>query len=457
MSTKFCAAHLLDIQRLYVELLSEYEEVEDPLGRKQIFTPILTMWLMMLQGLEGSSMSKALGLLERGSADLILKEHPRGGKARRLSSNTGGYSHAKSRLCVEDVEDAVELLHEGLSQRQNAGCEVWGRPVKLLDGTTIFLERTPAIEKEFPRGHNVHGELNHPELRIVFATDASSGVMTKPQFGPMRGKSAVSEQTLSAKVIEELERGTLLVGDRNFGVFSVVSHASRYGKDVLFRLIERRAKKFLKDEPAVGLIDKQVVWRKSADDQLLNEEDPQEVSGRIVRVTLDAPGFQPLTLLFFTTADLSVEELVKLYGRRVDIETDIRYLKHMFNMERFLSKTPESLKKELLLRFCAANLVRAVIADAAQRVGLLPREVSFSKAVTYARILGDKIVKATSASERDELLERYLVIIRQCRLPKRKNRRHEPRRITLGRTRYRVLREPREIARKKAAENGGHY
>jgi hypothetical protein len=452
-------AGLRSIQRLFVEVIgkSEWDE-EFCAGPKKIFTPILTIWLMMLQSLSGGSMKSALGELMKGAADVLLEQHPRGGRAKYLSTNTGGFSHAKSRLTVEEVDEKIDLLNEGLSNCRSAkkGSSISNR-VKILDGTTFFLERTAAIEASFPRGRNVRGELNHPELRVVFATDALSGVMTKPQFGPMRGPKATSEQGLCAKVLEEVESGTLLVGDRNFGVFSVVSHASRYGNDVLFRLIDKRARKFIKDESSTGSIDKHVIWKKSTDDQLLDPKDPQEVAGRIIRTTLKSPGFRPLTLVLFTTTDLPVKELVKLYGRRVDIETDIRYLKHMFTMERFLSKTPDSLKKELLIRFCATNLMRIVVAEAAECVGLLPREVSFSSAVMYTRIFGEKIARASSDKERDELYARYLVTIRQSRLPKRKKQRHEPRKVTLGRTRYRVLREPRKEAKKNIIENQESY
>jgi hypothetical protein len=38
----------------------------------------------------------------------------------------------------------------------------------------------------------------------------------------------VSEQQLSEKVIEALEPGSILIGDRNFGIFSVAWQAQQH-------------------------------------------------------------------------------------------------------------------------------------------------------------------------------------------------------------------------------------
>lgn len=430
-----------------------------PEGKPGVYGTALTVWLMMLQGLQGCSMSKALGSLQQGAADAVL-EHNRGCKQVRMrdfSPNTGGYSRAKARLAQVDVEEIISAVNSGLIAESGRDPLMYGYKVYVIDGTDFVVERTKELEEVYPRGRNQHGQLNHPELLAVFATELVSGVGTIPKFGPVRGKNATSEKVLSAQVIEEIEDGALVMGDRGFGIFAVISHAVGNKKKVLFRLKEDRALRLLKSDPAYkqlktspkSTIDIKTVWRKASWDEALSPSDPHEVEGRFVRVTVCPRGFRPLTLNFFTTTDLSVEQILELYEQRVTIETDIRYLKHTFKMERVLSKSPEALHKELYVRFMAFNLLRRVIGDAALKVDLLPRQVSFTKAAMYTQIFGEKILAAATEQERKELYARYLKIIRQCRLPQRPEKRYEPRMITRLTHRFSVMHGSRDEARKR--------
>ena len=129
--------HIVSIQQLFVDLVGEQEEWKDPLGRKKVFTPILTMWLMMLQGLAGASLSGVLTLLQQGAAELVAKRGERGARARHLSSNTGGYSRAKTRLEVEEVRETVRLVEQGLKRYAAEKSSTCDMPVANLDGTVL--------------------------------------------------------------------------------------------------------------------------------------------------------------------------------------------------------------------------------------------------------------------------------------------------------------------------------
>jgi hypothetical protein len=454
---------LIELQQKFLLLTDEWQKENysetgwfAPEAKCGVYGAALTIWLMILQGLHGCSMTKALGLIQQGAADVLLSQNEDSKKARTkaLSTNSGGYSRAKSRLPQADVEEILSVVNKGLITEGGADPVVHGYRVYVIDGTNFVVERTRALEEEYPRGRNQHGKLNHPEMLSVFATELVSGVGTNPQFGAVRGKDAASEKVLSATVIEEIESGALLMGDRGFGIFAVVSHAVSTNKEVLVRLKEARALKLLKSAsaqrvPADGTIDVPLVWQKASWDEKLSSNDRDEVKGRLIRVTVKSPGFRPVALCFFTTTELSVEQVLELYEQRVTIETDIRYLKHTFKMERVLAKTPEALRKELLIRFMAFNLLRRVISDAALKVGLLPRQLSFTKAAMYTQIFGTKIMAATTAKARKELYEHYLKIIRQCRLPQRPGKRYEPRMITRLTHRFSVMHGARNEARKR--------
>jgi len=83
-----------------------------------------------------------------------------------------------------------------------------------------------------------------------------------PQFGPMYGSKAVSEQALAEPLIDNLPADPVLIGDRNFGVFSVMWHAHWRSHRVLERLTGPRARRLMGGELSAG--GHKVVWEPRA-------------------------------------------------------------------------------------------------------------------------------------------------------------------------------------------------
>jgi hypothetical protein len=113
----------------------------------------------------------------------------------------------------------------------------------------------------------------------------------------------------------------VVLGDRNFGVFSMAYHARQQQHPCLFRLTELRAQKLNgRVLPKAGT-DKQIVWACSREDRRSNPELAAEASveGRLVVVkAFDAEG-KKQKLYFFTSLDLPAEQLLNLYGYRWNI------------------------------------------------------------------------------------------------------------------------------------------
>jgi hypothetical protein len=112
------AEKINSIQAKFLELTdSQYGESEgwyQTDNREGIFGRALTVWLWMLQIMNGSSQSEVIGQLQEGAADLVLSKNETSKRVlhRKISSNTGGYSRARSRMPEEDIEDVTELLAE---------------------------------------------------------------------------------------------------------------------------------------------------------------------------------------------------------------------------------------------------------------------------------------------------------------------------------------------------------
>jgi len=72
--------------------------------------------------------------------------------------------------------------------------------------------------------------------------------------------------------------------------------------------------------------------------------------------------------------------LAALYRARWYAEIDLRSLKQAMKMDVLRCKTPAMVRKEFWAHLLAANLIRGVMAAAARRGGLLPRQLSFQGA-----------------------------------------------------------------------------
>jgi hypothetical protein len=155
-------------------------------------------------------------------------------------------------------------------------------------------------------------------MRVVVAHDVVSGLAVRPWWGPMQGPHTVSEQALTKEIIQRLPAGCGVLGDRNFGIFSMAWHASQHDHPCLFRLTEVRAKKLNGSSELPAGMDRQILWIPSREDLRNNQEISAEssVQGRLLSFRVpDARGFRQ-ELFFFTTMTLPAEKILELYGHR---------------------------------------------------------------------------------------------------------------------------------------------
>ncbi|MGH7393949.1 MAG: IS4 family transposase, partial [Candidatus Rokuibacteriota bacterium] len=304
-------------------------------------------------------------------------------------------------------------------------------PVFLLDGSALELEHSRELVRTYPPAENQHGHGHWPVLRIVVLHDLETGLAQEPCWGPMYGAHAVGEQELAEKAMEALPADAVVMGDGNFGIFSIAYAAQQRNFGVLLRLTKVRAQK-IRGGPLPIAGDYPLSWQASRWDGR-NREDGgwpsgAEVDGRLI-VARVGRGKSKQWLYLFTTLAWPVEELVALYGRRWNIETDLRSLKRTVGLHHVAVKSQDMLEKELLMAMAAYNLVRAVMCLAARRHNLDPRQLSFTQVLNVVNCAWPKLIAAPTREEHDREFERVLDLAAQSKLPKRRNRRSYPRAV----------------------------
>jgi len=387
-----------------------------------IFTLPVTVWLMILQRLSPrGTLATAVGELVNGNERALLAPCKRVREG-SISLATGAYSQARQRVPVEAVRRIAERTFERL-------LEVAPRTglrdrLFVLDGSSIRLSNTAALTKVYPPAENQHGASHWPVMRVAVMHHVVTGLAMAPQFGPMYGPEAVSEQGLAAPLIGRLPPGSVLIGDRNFGIFAIAWCAQVQGHKVLVRLSQSRAARL-----NGGVLDcegeRTVIWEPSRADRRSHPAISADarIEGRLI--VAKPEGAQEI-LYLFTTMEEPAGQVTPLYNERWNIETDLRSLKEQVRLHTIPARSPDLVAAELLIAIAAYNFVRAVMAEAARQIDHDPRRLSFSRSreAVYA------FTRAAAAVESEKEFERrWKILLRsltQCKLPKR-NRPPTPR------------------------------
>jgi hypothetical protein len=326
---------------------------------------------------------------------------------------------------VEVVKSITDQLLQELGKRIEPEPELQV-VLLLLDGSSLQLEHVPELLERFPAGSNQYGEGHWGIVKWVALHDVQTGIPLRPEWGPMYGEGAVSEQQLAREALKRAPVGSVVLGDSNFGIFVFAYEAVSLQHPVLFRLNQARALS-LAGGKRLTQGERKVVWRASAWERKKYPELPPEaqIEGRLIVV--QQKGFrEPLYL--FTTLLEPQETVVAWYLKRWNMELDLRTLKHTMGLHHLRGKSTAMVEKELLMAVVAYGLVRAFMALAARRAGLAPRQLSFTRAYGLVNALIGRLC-TVDAEERQKAYERILNYVGKAKLPKRSKRRSYPRAV----------------------------
>jgi hypothetical protein len=417
--------HLRSVLDLYGEAVPEefFRQLQMELRlpvRQRVFTLPLVVWLMISQRLDAkATLSTAVQQVVQQQPQILLSDHRRIREA-TVSCHTGAYSDARRAMPLAVAERVADRVLDHLLQGHRDALPDWNRRVFILDGTSLEMPNTPELVQAFPP----HPKSHWPVLLMVVAQDLTTGLAERPCWGPMYGPKPVSEQALTKQLLSRLPDHSVLMGDINFGVFSVVFAANQAGHDVLFRLQPSRAGVVGRGLPLESQGDHQVCWRPSAQERNRHPDLPADafVRGRLIVQQVVASDGSKVTLYLFTTLHLPVEQLIRLYGQRWNVETDLRSLKRTVDLQILRCKSADMIAKELVLAIVGYNLVRAVMNLAAQENNLDPRRLSFSRSQDVVNAALPGLAQATTPAQYQTRVRRMIRLVASCKLPDRSTR-----------------------------------
>jgi len=360
--------------------------------REVIYTSALTLWAFLSQIISPDGSCRAA--VVRVLAWLVSRgQSP-------CSPKTDSYCKARQRLPESLLHRLVRETGKDLHRRSPVAWLWKGRRVKIADGTTVSMPDTPANQNAYPQPGSQKPGLGFPLLRLVAVFCLACGTVLDAALGRYQGKQ-LGENSLLRTIADVLEPDDVLLADRYFGGWFDIALWQQRQVDVVVRLHQlrrcdlRRGRRLGPNEHLVCCPKPQRPdWMDEATYQAL----PEELELREVRVRVRQRGFRTQVIVVVTTlldADAyTAEDLAELYRLRWHAELDLRSLKITLGMDVLRCKSPAMVRKEVWAHFLAYNLIRAVMAQAAEEHGADPRELSFKGALQTLSTFAERLLVA---------------------------------------------------------------
>jgi hypothetical protein len=340
------------------------------------------------------------------------------------------YCQARGSLPLERLQE----IHEGLcaqAQEATSNKDLWcGHQVRVVDGSSVTAPDTPANQMAFPQQSVQKPGCGFPIIRLVALLSMATGMLTAWATGSWSSHEVGLLQTLW----DYLSPGEVLLADRGFCNWGLLAQCLQRKVHAVFRVKGVRRSDFRQGK-RISRNERLVQWRKpftpaktvTAQEWALL---PEVLTLRLVRCSLDIPGFRTRQIIVVTTLLDSVkyppEALSQLYFRRWAMELTLRNIKTTLQMNQLSCKNPKNLEREIHLHFLVHNLVRRLMLEAARRHHVPLERVSFAGSLAAARRYGEGLLQARSKRQRQQLMVELLAVLAADLVPDRPGRR-EPR------------------------------
>lgn len=421
------------------ELFGSLEELL-PEHRERLFPPTETLALFLAQAMHPDRSCQRI--VNESAAVRVVQG------LKRCSTHTGAYCRARQRLPIDLVSTLTRTTGSLLTENIPPEWLWRGRPVYLIDGTTVTLPDTPENQEAYPQQKTQKTGLGFPIARIVGATCLASGVIVNAAIGPYKGKGG-SEHALLRSMLPSFKAGDLLLGDALYGSYYLLAECQKRSIDIVFEQQGGRKRS----------TDFQLGKRLGHKDHLITLTKPrqrpawmstgayEDLPEKLVIRELKVKDKILITSLL-DAKETPKHELKSFYWSRWHIELDIRNIKTSMGMETLSCRTPEMAEKEMWVYFLAYNLIRIIMAESAKFACVLPRALSF-KHTLQLWLVWDRQRTSFDPDHQQQLFE----LIAQQQVGKRPGR-VEPRAVKRRPKPYSLLMKQRHEAQEEIRRHG---
>lgn len=385
--------------------------------KRRLFDPIVTLWAFLSQvlGTDKSchnTVSKIIAYLVGQGVEIP-------------STDTSAYCQARARLPEKLLEKLFSELAQNLEEKVITEYLWCNRNVKVIDGSSVSMPDTVENQKFYPQSSSQKFGCGFPIAKIGVIFSLATGAAVALVIDVLN----THDIKLARKLYQFLNPLDVLLGDRAFCAYADMVSIKNLNCDAVFRKHQARTTSIRKGK-IVGDCDKLVTWYKPKKcPQGLTESEftalPQTIIVREIYYYIVMPGFRTqqvslITTLLDTTTYSSLK-LIELYGKRWDVELDLRHLKTSLGMDVLRCKTPSMVRKEIYVYLLAYNLLRSLMWSAGTTYGTPPLRLSLQGTRHHLNNFIPELLAAHS-TKRQRFYSTLLKVIAHKAVPERPGR-----------------------------------
>jgi hypothetical protein len=288
---------------------------------------------------------------------------------------------ARARLGTAPLRELFARVARPLATAETQGAWYRGRRLVSLDGTTIDLPDSLALEERFGRPGASRGASSFPQLRLLTLTETGTHAIFAIAFE----RYEVGEVQLAFELLQRLQPGMLCLADRAFVGFELWRTATASGADLLWRMRKNQILPCSERLPDGSYLSRLYASPKD------RRHDMGGVTVRVIDYRLEGvPDVEPLYRLITTLldpAEAPAAELAALYHERWASEGAFAELKVSLPGQRLMlrSRRADLAEQELYGLLLAHFALRRLIHDASRHAGCDPDTLSFIHTVRIVR------------------------------------------------------------------------
>jgi Transposase DDE domain len=409
----------------------------------RVYSPLVTLWMFLGQVLSQDHSCRA--------AVARLIAHRVAGGQRPCSAETSAYCQARKRLPEEFFATVARKTGQALDESAREGWLWKGRRVLAYDGSTVSMPDTAENQQAYPQPPQQEPGLGFPLARIAAFFSLSCGAVLDLAICSNYGKGH-SELGMLRQLWGLLRAGDIMLADRYMCAWHEIYLLQQRGIDTVTRVHHCRRVDF-RCGKRLAKGDHIVEWRRPGRIRSIDWPTlkllPERLTIRETRVRIQQPGFRCRSMIVVSTLldaeEMTAHDLAELYRARWNAELDLRSLKQTMQMDILRCKTPQLVRKEIWTHILAYNLIRTIIAQAANKHRLEPRSISFKGAVQTLEAFQPLIATQgdCSSTRRQRLYDQLLDAVATHRVADRPDR-FEPRQRKRRQKKYDRMMKPRD-------------
>ncbi|WP_218932914.1 IS4 family transposase [Roseimaritima multifibrata] len=283
--------------------IAEALRANDVQWRDRIFSPMVTLWVFLIQVLSADHSCRAA--VARLVAHRVSQGKP------SCSAETGAYCQARKRIPEKFFADVVRKTGHATVEAADTAWRWKERRVLMFDGTTVTMPDTAENQSDYPQNSAQKPGLGFPIARIAALLSLSCGAVLDLRICKYAGKGQ-SELGMLRQLMGVFSKGDVLLADRLMCSWREIAMLKARSVDSVTRLSAKRTADF-RCGRRIGKDDHIVRWPKPvlrATDPETDCSLPDFLEIRETRVRVEQAGFCTVCIIIVTTL-LDSDEITK--------------------------------------------------------------------------------------------------------------------------------------------------